>query len=61
VTAAMLPTLTSQMTAWTTGQAVTANDTVVCRSAQGNYFKLGEFAYHDANWTIQLNYEILEP
>ena len=61
VTAAMLPTLMPQMTAWTTGKPVTAAETVVCRSAQGNYFKIGGFAYHDAEWTMQVNYEALEP
>ena len=56
VTAAMLPALIPQMTAWTGGQSVTANDTVVCQSAQGHYFKLGGFAYNDAAWTVGVNY-----
>lgn len=45
----------------TSGIALTADTTIVMRTADGSYIVFGEFVYHPVTWTVQLTYRKLTP
>ncbi|MCP4397039.1 MAG: hypothetical protein GY801_07035 [bacterium] len=50
-----------ELTVWSTGQPVDEHDTVIFLTADGHYFKAGNFQKNPEEWSVTFNYEELHP
>lgn len=51
----------ANLTVWTAGKAVSVNDTVIFKTGDTHYFKLGNLQQDETQWTVTFHYQELQP